>query len=777
MGLSKRFDERDRLPSTAAGFSEPGSGSPAVVRTAPEEKGHAVTDVPHAAAKAAALLAKLSVAEKIAFLHQQQPAVERLGLAAFHTGCEALHGVAWIGRATVFPQAVGLGATWDRDLLRRVGEAVSTEVRAFRQDTENAFQANDVADKHPMVSLNVWAPVVNLLRDPRWGRNEEGYSEDPHATAEMATAYCRGLRGGDPAVWRTAPVLKHFLAYNVETERDVIDIVVPPRVLHEYELPAFRGPIRAGVAAGVMPGYNLTNGVPNHVHPLLKDALRAWNPELVVCSDAQAPSNLVDREKYFATHEESHAAALKAGVDSFTDGGPDSRLTVERFTGALRQGLITEADIDAAVGRVLAMRAATGEFDPAADPYAGIRADVIGCRAHNDLALEAARAAIVLLKNENEALPLVVPESGADEEGLAVAVIGHLGSRVLTDWYSGELPYAVSIADGVRTAFGDRVVTAVDGADVVNLRAGEAEFGPFAHQDWGTSVQCPVPVHTLQAIENGRYLTLAGDGDTDVLADAATPDGWVVKELWEFHQTADGHRLVRSNATGRYLRVGDDGRLVADAESAEEATAFAIETVTSGIRQAVAAAASAQRAVVVLGNDPHINGRETIDRDGLALPPDQEALLRAVLQANPDTTLVLVSSYPYAIGWAAEHVPSILWTAHGGQELGNGRRRGADRSVQPRWAAAADVVRLRRRPARTGRLRRHRIGLDISVFAAGALVRVRPWLVVHGFRVRGARPDGPGSSAGIVHDSGRDADHQYRKRRRSGGRAVLFAGP
>ncbi|WP_323748026.1 glycoside hydrolase family 3 C-terminal domain-containing protein [Catenulispora rubra] len=657
-------------------------------------------EVPDTAAQAAALLAQLSPAEKIAFLHQHQPAVERLGLAAFHTGCEALHGVAWIGRATVFPQAVGLGATWDRDLVRRVGEAVSTEVRAFRQDTENAFRASDVADKHPMVSLNVWAPVVNLLRDPRWGRNEEGYSEDPHATAELATAYCRGLRGDHPAIWRTTPVLKHFLAYNVETDRDVIDITVPPRVLHEYELPAFRGPIEAGVAAGVMPGYNLTNGVPNHVHPLINDALRAWNPELVVCSDAQAPSNLVDREKHFATHVESHAAALKAGVDSYTDNGPDARLTIERFTEALAQGLITEADIDASVGRLLAMRAATGEFDIAADPYAGIRAEVISSPAHNALALEAARAAVVLLKNENEALPLVVPEPEAApaHPGPAVAVIGHLGNRVLTDWYSGELPYAVSIADGLRTAFGDRAVTAVDGADVVSLRAGETVFGPFCHQDWGTSVQCPVPVRTLQAVENGKYLTLTGEGDTEVLADAATPDGWVVKELWEFHPAVDGQTIVRSNASGRYLRVGDDGRLVADAETAEEATAFVVETLTSGIRQAVAAATSARRAIVVLGNDPHINGRETIDRDGLALPADQEALLRAVVEANPDTTLVVVSSYPYAIGWAARHVPAIVWTAHGGQELGNavvdvltGAHNPAGRLPQTWYASDADL--------------------------------------------------------------------------------------
>ncbi|MBW8806691.1 MAG: glycoside hydrolase family 3 C-terminal domain-containing protein [Catenulisporales bacterium] len=652
-----------------------------------------MTEVLDPAARAAALLAELSVTEKIAFLHQQQPAVERLGVAAFHTGCEALHGVAWIGRATVFPQAVGLGATWDRDLVRRIGAAAATEVRAFRQDTANAVQVNGVAEKFPMVSLNVWAPVVNLLRDPRWGRNEEGYSEDPLATAELATAYCRGLRGDHPTIWRTTPVLKHFLAYNVETDRDVMSMTVSPRVLHEYELPAFRGPIEAGVAAGVMPGYNLTNGIPNHVHPLINDALRAWNPELVVCSDAQAPSNLVEREKFFATHEESHAAALKAGVDSYTDNGPDSRPTIERFTAALEQGLITEADIDAAVGRLLAMRARTGEFDVSIDPYAGIRADVISCPEHNALALEAARAAVVLLKNDGGALPL--PDDPA-----TVAVIGHLGTRVLTDWYSGELPYAVSVADGLSTRFGTGAVTAVDGADVVSLRADAAVFGPFRHQGWGTSVQCPVAVHTLQSVENDKYLSLTGDDDADVLAVATTPDGWVVKELWEFHDagSGSGEVLVRSNASGRYLRVGDGGRLAADAETAEEATAFTVEVVTSGLDEAIAAASAATRAVVVLGNDPHINGRETVDRDGLALPAGQEALLRAVFQANPNTTLVVVSSYPYAINWAAEHVPSILWTAHGGQELGNavadvltGAHNPAGRLPQTWYASDADL--------------------------------------------------------------------------------------
>jgi beta-glucosidase len=644
-------------------------------------------------AKVAALLTRMSTAEKIAFLHQHQPAVERLGLAAFHTGCEALHGVAWIGRATVFPQAVGLGATWDRALMRRVGEAVSTEVRAFRQDPA-AAQGSDIAEKHTMVSLNVWAPVVNLLRDPRWGRNEEGYSEDSYATAELAAAYCRGLRGDDPLIWRTAPVLKHFLAYNVETERDVLNMDVSPRVLHEYELPAFRGPIEAGAVAGVMPGYNLTNGIPNHVHPLLKEALRAWKPDLVVCSDAQAPSNLVESEKYFPSHVESHAAALKAGVDSYTDNGADSQPTIERFTAALERGLITEADIDAAVGRVLAMRARTGEFDPELDPYAGIRADVIAGPEHKALALEAARASLVLLKNEGGSLPFAAPAPKS------VAVIGHLGTRVLGDWYSGTFPYTVSIADGLRTRLGADAVTAVDGADVVTLRAGTADFGPFTHQDWGTSVQCPVPVHTLQSLEDGKYLSLTGQDDTQVAAVAETPDGWFVKELWEFHPSGDGQIVIRSNAdhNRKFVRVTPDGALAADGETAEEATRFELEVLTSGVHEAIAAAAQAERAIVVLGNDPHINGRETIDRDGLALPATQESLLRAVHHANPNTTLVLVSSYPYAVGWAAQNIPAILWTSHGGQELGNavadaltGAYNPAGRLPQTWYASDADL--------------------------------------------------------------------------------------
>src|ERR1039457_4535255 len=312
------------------------------------------------------LLRQATSAEKIAMLHQLSPGVPRLGIAPFRTGTEALHGVAWLGVATVFPQAVGLGASWDPDLVKAVGTAVGEEVRAIHR-------------RDPAVSLNVWAPVVNLLRDPRWGRNEEGYSEDPLLTSRTAVAYCAGVRGDHPVYLRTAPLLKHFLAYNNETDRATASSVLRPRVLHEYELPVFHAPIAAGVAVGVMPSYNLVNGRPNHVSPYLERELRRWtDDELVVCSDAEAPSNLVDAEHYFADHPAGHAAALRAGVDSFTDHGEDSSVTVGRITEALERGLLTLAEVDRAVRRLLLLRLRLGEFDPDLDPYADTGAESAG---------------------------------------------------------------------------------------------------------------------------------------------------------------------------------------------------------------------------------------------------------------------------------------------------------------------------------------------------------------------------------------------------------------
>jgi beta-glucosidase len=544
------------------------------------------------------LLQRLTTAEKVAMLHQHSPGVGRLGIAPFHTGTEALHGVAWLGPATVFPQAVGLGATWDAGLVQAVGTAVAEEVRAMHR-------------RDPAVSLNVWAPVVNLLRDPRWGRNEEGYSEDPLLTARTAIAYCRGLSGDHPVYLRTAPLLKHFLAYNNETDRSTTSSALRPRVLHEYDLPPFHAPIAAGVAVGVMPAYNLVNGRPCHVSPYLEGELRRWpageraGDELVVCSDAAAPSNLVDAEHYFADHPAGHAAALRAGVDSFTDHGEDSSVTIGRITEALERGLLAVADVDRAVRRLLLLRLRLGEFDPDLDPYAYLGADstgwprstgrssrestdlsgrqsaddlsdgqsagrsAAGDLARSELARRAARQAIVLLKNDNGVLPIM------PRPGFRIAVVGPLADRLCEDWSSGTMPYQVTVAEGLREAvrpLGADIACA-EGTDRVALRLSPAghpaggesaghpvggassgrpaggesaegpEIGEFDVFGWGCNVI------TLRSAVSGRYLTVKEDDS--LVADAVRPNGWVVREAFVREPQADGSVLLRSAATGR----------------------------------------------------------------------------------------------------------------------------------------------------------------------------------------------------------------------------------
>ncbi|MFJ8946797.1 glycoside hydrolase family 3 C-terminal domain-containing protein [Streptomyces sp. NPDC102395] len=638
------------------------------------------------------LLARLTPDEKISFLHQFVPAVERLGIAAFRTGQEALHGVAWMGPATVFPQAVGLGATWNPDLVRRVGEAVSREVRAMRARDER-------------VGLNVWSPTVNLLRHPLWGRNEEGYSEDPKLTSAIATAYTHGLRGEHPRYWRTAPVLKHWLAHNNETGRDVTSSSVRPRVLHEYDLRAFRETVEAGAVAGVMPAYNLVNGRPNHVSPYLREQLRTWTEQdLMVCSDAGAPSNLVDSEHYFDTHEEATAAALTAGVDSFTDHGTDGSKITARVRGALERGLLTEADVDTAVRRQLSVRFRLGEFDPHHDPHADT--GEFDTPAHRALALEAAEQAVVLLRNDG-VLPLA-----ADTR---IAVVGPLADECKLDWYSGTLIHRSTPLEGLYERFGADRVAFAEGVDRVLLKtsagtflhvpaaleaadetrgaqgaldpallAGRTDLSPLtagpagtelALADWGDGVL------TLRA-PDGRYLSVAEDGFLRASADR--PGGWVVQETFRLEAApgtgADAHgngHLLRHIGTGRHVCVTAEGVKVAE----DEPEVFELVVVERGEDAVARVTAEADVVVVVAGNDPHINGRETEDRTTLRLPAQQERLLAAARSGDARVVLALVSAYPYAVDPGP--LSGVLWTAHGGQAGGTALARVLAGDVSP----------------------------------------------------------------------------------------------
>jgi beta-glucosidase len=603
------------------------------------------------------LLGRLTLPEKIAMLHQHQPAVDRLGVAAFTTGTEALHGLAWLGEATVFPQALGLATSWNLDLIGRVGAAVGNEVRGLHH-------------KDPTrCGLNVWAPVVNPLRDPRWGRNEEGYAEDPLLTSLAGDAYARGLAGDDPRVLRTAPTLKHFLGYGSETDRCLTSSNLSPRVLREWELTAFRRPIENGSAVAVMASYNLVNGRPAHVTPYLNDELRTWtSDEILVVSDAYAPSNLADPEQqaWFPDHAESHAAALKAGIDSFTDADDRSEVTIERIGEAMRRGLVTEGDIDRAVRRSLTVRVRLGEFDPdERNPYAEVTSDVINCADHQDLAREAARESITLLKSECCLLPL------DPARHRTVAVVGPHAAKNYTDWYSGSLPYASTVRDGLAEVFGDARILHTEGVDRIALRLGDHylsadadgvhlvdEVCGFDVFDWGNGVV------TLRSTVNGKFLAVDGDG---LAARSDGPSEWVVAEMFRLDRRPDGTVALRSHSSPGNA---GHGSLTAQLDLGPRAARLTLETLVDGAADAADLAATADAVLVVVGNHPLVNGRETEDRADLKLPAAQDRLLREVHAANHNTALVLVSSYPYAVEWADVHLPAVLWMSHGGQELG-----------------------------------------------------------------------------------------------------------
>ncbi|MEV0824439.1 glycoside hydrolase family 3 protein [Nonomuraea rubra] len=623
------------------------------------------------------LLGRLTLDEKLSLLHQSQPAIPRLGIAYHKNGTEALHGVAWsnhlndnwnqkFASGTVFPQAVGLASTWDPDLIKKVGSAVGDETRGY-----------NAAD--PVLwGLQVWAPVVDLLRDPRAGRNEEGYSEDPLLTGAISTAYGKGLQGDDPFYLKTAPVLKHYLAYNNETDRSLTSSNLTPKLKHEYYEPAFKAAISADAATGVMASYNLVNGRPNHVNPDLNDVVRSWTDKtLYNPSDAWGPHALTDLERYYDNKPEAFAAVLKAGLDSFTIDNSDISVMVTNLKAALDQGRLTEADVDKSVRSVLSIRTRLGHFDPDGGPYKKITAEVINSDANQRLNRETAGKAAVLLKNSG-VLPLGRPRSAA--------VVGPLSGKLYRDWYSGQLPYQVTPLDGIRERVAD--VTTGEGLERIALKhldsgkyitatgtgpndnAALTDTAPTAASQWDLT-DWTGGVSTLRNAGNGRLL----GGDWRSLdTDDTEPDGWYVSQQFALEKQADGSHLIRyagfETVEGwfalpdAYVGITAEGALglVPKAQAAR----FAKEVVSDGVAEAAAQAAKAEVAVVVVGSHPFVAGREFHDRDNLRLGAGQLRLIEAVRKANPRTVVVLETSYPVIVD-----APTLLWTTHAGAETGH----------------------------------------------------------------------------------------------------------
>ena len=385
------------------------------------------------------LVGRLTLAEKAAQMLHEAPAIPRLGVPAYNWWNEGLHGVARAGVATVFPQAIGLAAMWNDRRLHEVAVAISDETRAkhheyLRHDDHGLYKG-----------LTVWAPNINIFRDPRWGRGHETYGECPYLTARLGVAFCRGLQGDDPRYLKTVATPKHYAVHSgPEHLRHGFDAIVSQKDLRETYLPAFQACITEAKAHSIMSAYNRTNGEPCSASPtLLGRILRGeWGFGGFVVSDCWAIRDIHDNHKVTRTFEESAALAVKAGCDL------NCGCTYEHIPGAIAEGLLSEVDVDVCLRRLFRARMMLGMFDPPERvPYAAIPYEVNDSAPHRKLARAVARESMVLLKNAGATLPL-----RRDLKNIAVIGPNAYNHHVLVGNYFGQPSQAVTPLDGIRAA-------------------------------------------------------------------------------------------------------------------------------------------------------------------------------------------------------------------------------------------------------------------------------------------------------------------------------------
>jgi len=384
------------------------------------------------------ILSLLTLEEKINCL-STNPTVERLDIKG--TGhVEGLHGLAlgipgdWGGKSpvptTTFPQAIGMAETWDPELLKQAATVEGFEARYYFQN-----------EKYKKGGLVIRAPNADLGRDPRWGRTEECYGEDPFFNGTMAVAYIRGLQGNDPKYWQTAALMKHFLANSNEKGRDSSSSDFDERLFREYYSVPFRMGIQEGGSRAYMASYNRVNGIPQTVNPMLKNVtINQWGQNGIICTDGGAYKMLVNAHIYFPNMEEAAAACIKSGINQFLDNYRDGVRT------ALQKGLITELDIDVVLRGVFRVMIKLGQLDPPEMvSYSKIKdgPEPWKDESHKAIARLITQKSIVLLKNSNKLLPL-------DKNIKSIAILGPRSKEVYEDWYSGTPGYSISPLEGIK---------------------------------------------------------------------------------------------------------------------------------------------------------------------------------------------------------------------------------------------------------------------------------------------------------------------------------------
>ncbi len=651
------------------------------------------------------LVSRLTLDQKIAQLMNQAPGIDSLGIPAYNWWSEGLHGVARAGLATVFPQAIGMAASWDENLIHQVASVISDEARAkhhefVRRNKRFIYQG-----------LTLWSPNINIFRDPRWGRGQETYGEDPFLTGTLGVQFIKGLQGDDPDYYKTIATVKHFAVHSgPEPERHVFDAIVGMKDLYETYLPQFEMGIKEGKAYSLMCAYNRLNGVACcGSSGLLNTILRTdWNFNGFVVSDCDAIDDIALHHKVTATPEEAVALAIKSGTD----------LECGRFFKHLRSAvdkkLISETELDVALKRIFTARFKLGMFDDTSQVvWAKIPYSNVDQQSHRQLALEAARKSIVLLKNNDNTLPL-------KKDIKSIAVIGPNADQwlMLLGNYNGVPADPITPLRGIREKLPDAEVSFAQGCELAdgmpmfytvpaqvlfhgNAKGLKVEYfnnADLTGNSIASSVDSLIDINwkdkaprpemdddnfgvrwtgELRPEVTGTYqLGLITTCNSKLYLD----DSLIARTIYHFRDEFGDPRLRKSIpmqlVKGRVYRIKiDAGETFADAQ---------VQLVWAAPKQnlkqqALAIAGKAEAIVLCMGITPRMEGEEMDikidgfrggDRSKLSLPAVQEDLIKSIAALGKPTVLVLMNGSALAINWEDQHISAIVEAWYPGQAAG-----------------------------------------------------------------------------------------------------------